>query len=64
MFNWRLIEGYCEKPFFLAGGINISNIRKAMALNPYCIDISSGVEENGAKSLNKIMEVAYECKIW
>jgi len=64
MFNWRLIEGFREKPFFLAGGIDITNVRKAMELNPYCIDISSGVEENGEKSLRKIMEVAYECKIW
>ena len=64
MFNWRLIDGYHEKPFFLAGGIGIDNIRAAMELNPYCIDISSGVEENGEKSLKKIMEVAYECKIW
>jgi len=64
MFDWRLIEGYREKPFFLAGGIDITNIKKAMGLNPYCIDISSGVEENGEKSLKKIMEVAYECKIW
>ena len=63
-FDWRLINGYSEKPFFLAGGINIENIKKAMELNPYCIDISSGVEENGEKSLEKIMEVAHECKIW
>jgi phosphoribosylanthranilate isomerase len=63
MFNWRLINGYREKPFFLAGGIDITNIRAAMELNPYCIDISSGVEENGEKSLKKIMEVAYECKV-
>ena len=64
IFDWRLIEGYSEKPFFLAGGIDISNIKAALALGPYCIDISSGVEENGGKSLKKIMEVAYECKIW
>jgi phosphoribosylanthranilate isomerase len=64
MFNWRLIEGYHEKPFFLAGGINAANIRQAMAQQPYCIDISSGVEENGIKSRKKIMEVAYECKVW
>ncbi|MCL1917458.1 MAG: phosphoribosylanthranilate isomerase [Peptococcaceae bacterium] len=63
MFDWRLIKEYHEKPFFLAGGINISNIKKAMELNPYCIDISSGVEENGEKSLEKIMEVAYECTV-
>ena len=59
-----LIEGYNEKPFFLAGGINITNIKEAMKLNPYCIDISSGVEENGEKSLEKIKEVVYGCKIW
>jgi len=64
MFNWRLLDGYHGKPFFLAGGIDITNIRAAMELNPYCIDISSGVEENGKKSLEKTMEVAYECKIW
>ena len=64
MFDWRLVEGYREKPFFLAGGIDITNIKKAMEMSPYCIDISSGVEENGEKSLGKIMEVAYECKIW
>ncbi|MCL2088819.1 MAG: phosphoribosylanthranilate isomerase [Oscillospiraceae bacterium] len=64
MFDWRHIDGYNDKPFFMAGGINISNIRAAMRLNPYAIDISSGVEENGEKSLKKIMEVAYECKIW
>jgi phosphoribosylanthranilate isomerase len=64
MFNWRLIEGYRGKPFFLAGGIDISNITQAMAFNPYCIDISSGVEDNGEKSFEKIMEVAHECKIW
>ena len=64
MFDWRLIDGYSEKPFFLAGGINISNIKAAMELNPFCIDISSGVEINGEKSLEKILEVAYECKIW
>ncbi len=64
MFNWRWIEGYREKPFFLAGGIHIGNIRAAMAMNPYGIDISSGVEENGEKSIKKVREIAYECKIW
>ena len=64
MFNWRLIIGYQAKPFFLAGGIDITNIRQAMALGPYGIDISSGVEEQGGKSMQKVKEIAYECKIW
>ena len=62
LFDWRLIDSYNEKPFFLAGGINMSNINAAIGLNPFCIDISSGVEVNGEKSLAKILEVAYECK--
>jgi phosphoribosylanthranilate isomerase len=58
-FDWRLVEGYKEKPFFLAGGINIDNIEKAMAHKPYGIDLSSGAEEGGKKSREKITEVVY-----
>jgi phosphoribosylanthranilate isomerase len=63
-FDWRIIDGYNDKkPFFLAGGINLSNIKEAIKYNPYCIDISSGAEdENGRKSLKKITEIANECK--
>ena len=61
-FDWRLVADYHEKPFFLAGGIHTGNIQEAMALNPYGIDISSGAEQNGKKSLTKILEVAYACK--
>ena len=51
-----------EKPFFLAGGIDISNIDEAIKENPYCIDISSGVESNGFKDYEKIKEVIRRCK--
>jgi len=60
-FDWQIVKGYALKPFFLAGGIDITNIRYAVELNPYCIDVSSGVEENGRKSFKKIAELAYEC---
>jgi phosphoribosylanthranilate isomerase len=60
-FDWQIIKGYTEKPFFLAGGIGITNIQQAVELNPYCIDVSSGAEENGQKSFKKIVELAYEC---
>ena len=55
-FDWRLIPK-TGKPFFLAGGINIGNISKAMELNPYAIDVSSGVETDGAKDRSKILEI-------
>lgn len=48
-FDWELLRNY-SSPYFLAGGVNIQNLSEALALNPYAIDISSGVEENGVKS--------------
>lgn len=42
-FNWDLLKGF-GRPFILAGGIDIGNIDEAIALNPYAIDIASGVE--------------------
>jgi len=62
-FDWRLVEGYKEKPFFLAGGINIGNIKEAMAYKPYGIDMSSGAEEEGRKSRRKIIELVNVCKV-
>jgi phosphoribosylanthranilate isomerase len=55
-FDWNLIPK-TKKPFFLAGGISISNIAEAMKINPYAIDVSSGVETNGAKDREKILEI-------
>lgn len=66
-FDWNLIPK-CSKEFFLAGGINLSNIKEAMKINPYCIDLSSGVEnERGEKDREKIIEAcriaAHWCRI-
>ena len=55
-FDWRLIPK-TDKPFFLAGGINIGNIALAMKINPYAIDVSSGVETDGVKDREKIIEI-------
>ena len=55
-FDWSLIPK-TGKPFFLAGGINIGNISEAMAINPFAIDVSSGVETDGAKDREKILEI-------
>ncbi len=55
-FDWSLLPT-SQKPFFLAGGINIENIGEAMKLNPYCIDLSSGVETKGSKDREKIIEI-------
>jgi phosphoribosylanthranilate isomerase len=57
VFNWSLIREY-KKRFFLAGGLNKDNIEKALPeLKPYCVDLSSGVERDEIKDLNKIKEI-------
>ena len=60
-FDWTLIP-QIKKPFFLAGGIRLSNIDEAMKLNCYGIDISSGVELYGYKDQEKINEIVRRVK--
>lgn len=55
-FDWSLIKEL-DKPFFLAGGIDLNNLDEAISKAGYGIDVSSGVETNGVKDHNKIMEM-------
>lgn len=57
-FDWSLIRDDFDKEFFLAGGIDISNINEAIdTFNPYAIDLSSSLETDGFKDENKIKEI-------
>ncbi len=55
-FDWRIIPKL-KTPYFLAGGLNMTNIRSAMQTGAYALDISSGVETNGLKDREKISEI-------
>jgi phosphoribosylanthranilate isomerase len=56
-FDWSIAKDI-TKPFFLAGGINMHNVDKAIALTkPYCIDVSSGVETEGYKDKKKVTDI-------
>lgn len=55
-FDWSLIK-QLDKPFFLAGGIDLNNLNDALKINCFSLDISSGVETNGIKDRNKIIEI-------
>ena len=53
-FDWELI-GETSKPFFLAGGLELSNVAESInQITPFAVDVSSGVETNGVKDLGKI----------
>jgi phosphoribosylanthranilate isomerase len=57
-FDWDLLKTFkTEKPWFLAGGINLDNIWQAIALNPFAIDVSSGTETDGYKNREKILQL-------
>jgi phosphoribosylanthranilate isomerase len=56
-FNWRLArELGREHPLFLAGGLDASNVARAIhTMRPYAIDLSSGLEHApGQKDFGKI----------
>lgn len=56
-FDWSMLSSF-EQPYFLAGGISIANVTKALAeRKPYGIDISSGAETAGYKDPQKIREL-------
>jgi len=53
-FDWTLI-GRIDRPFFLAGGLNARNAADAAGkLNPYALDVSSGIESCGHKDIDKM----------
>lgn len=56
-FNWELLKN-ATRPYFLAGGIDAYNIKKALLqTRPYAIDVSSGIELNGYKDREKLSEL-------
>ena len=46
-FDWNIIKNFqIDKPWFLSGGVNINNIQLIKTkINPFGIDLSSGVEK-------------------
>ena len=64
-FDWKLLSNYKSKrKWILAGGLNIKNIDKAIAITKSpIVDISSGVESSlGKKSSEKIIEIINHVK--
>lgn len=56
-FNWSMAQQLAaDYDLFIAGGLNASNVYEVIeTLNPYAIDLSSGVEESpGKKDFDKL----------
>ena len=54
VFDWSCLDEF-ERPFMLAGGIDSTNVARAIrTVRPYGIDISSGIETEGVKDDEKI----------
>ena len=61
VFDWNLLKNTSlDKKYVLAGGISSKNIKEAISLNPWCIDVNSGVESSLALKdktlINKILK--------
>lgn len=58
VFDWSLLQAEIQKPYFVAGGISMENVKEVIArLNPYGVDLSSGVETDGYKDPVKMTEI-------
>ena len=58
VFDWGLLEKISvQRKFVLAGGINPKNIKEAVSVDPWCIDVNSGVESSVALKDKALMDV-------
>ena len=54
VFDWQLIKDI-KIPYFLAGGLSPDNVGSAVSeLNPFAVDVSSGIETDGVKDKTKM----------
>ena len=57
VFDWSLLEKISvQRKFVLAGGINPKNIKEAVSVDPWCIDVNSGVESSVALKDKVLMD--------
>ena len=56
LFDWQLLRGI-RRPFFLAGGLSPENVEEAVrVVEPFAVDVSSGIETGGRKDPAKMEE--------
>ena len=56
VFDWSLV-GEVGRPYFLAGGLDVENLREAIGLlHPWAVDLSSSLEIDGMKDAGRICQ--------
>jgi phosphoribosylanthranilate isomerase len=63
-FEWNYLKNFTiGKKIILAGGLKVENIEGAVReVNPFMVDVSSGVETDGIKDPEKIKEFIFKAK--
>jgi len=64
-FDWEIAKEVSKiVPFMVAGGLDSSNVKKAIEImHPWAVDVSSGVEkEKGVKDIEKIKQFINDAK--
>ncbi len=60
LLDRNLLKGI-KRPYFLAGGLNPENVKEASeSLNPFAVDVSSGIETDGSKDYRKMKKFMEE----
>lgn len=63
VFDWELLKGYiADKPYFLSGGLNLSNLQSMefgkLRPKPFAVDVNSGFEqEPGLKKVEDLKQL-------
>ena len=61
-FDWSLIREI-RRPYFLAGGLGVDNVAQAVEdLQPFAVDVSSGIETEGLKDPQKMEQFVKEVR--
>ena len=56
VFDWSLVDEV-GRPYFLAGGLDVENLREAIGLlHPWAVDLSSSPEIDGMKNAGRICQ--------
>lgn len=56
-FDWGILSKNLGYKYALAGGLNLENLKEAVKLKPYILDLNSGVESGKQKDVEKVKTV-------